>query len=140
MIEFRTRQPSTHTRTPIDLSGPTRAQQQFKEEVDINNIMKKYQKIGAAALGPQREPQYLDVSDGLDLQGAITRAQQAEEAFMDLPSSIRREFDNSPIRMYEFLQDPANIERAQELGLLPSEPSEAPAAPPEPEPTPPPGE
>ena len=42
----------------------------------------------------------------------------AEEQFGALPANVRREFDNDPGKMLEFIQDPDNYERGVELGLF----------------------
>jgi len=124
-VNFRTRQPDTHERVTLVTSGKTRAQQSFKDECDINNIMRKYRATG---LVPQRGPgEFLDVSAGLDFQAALHLVQEARETFDDLPAHVRKEFDYSPSNMVDFLQNPENREKAIELGLV-----EAPAADPPP--------
>ena len=39
-------------------------------------------------------------------------------AFDDLPAKVRREFDNDPFKFLEFVEDPENVERMAELGLV----------------------
>lgn len=132
-MNFRTIDPATHVRVKLHTSGKTRTQQHFEKECNINNIMAKYQQ--APGLGvPQRAPgEYLDVSAGLDLQQAMALVQDATEAFYELPSSIRKEFDNNPVALVNFVRDDNNRERAIELGLVPPDPA---LAEPDPSPTP----
>ena len=41
----------------------------------------------------------------------------ADSMFNDLPSNIRNEFSNNPQAFLEFVQDPKNADRAEELGI-----------------------
>lgn len=96
----------------------TLTQQQFKDEQNINNIMKKY---GAAAFSSQT--QYLkqgfaDFSKPVDFLQAKTLILQAENHFNELPAEIRKEFNNNPVNLVNFVQDEKNRDRAIELGLL----------------------
>jgi Chlamydia-phage Chp2 scaffold (Chlamy_scaf) len=75
---------------------------------------------------PGAEPVYLDVSDVPDLMGAHALIAAAESAFMTLPASVRREFDNDPIRFVEYAQDPANLDQMRAWKLAPPAPVAAP--------------
>jgi len=115
-----------------------RTKQSFREECDINNIMKKYQVTGLLTAVNKHQPQYGDVT-GVDFQTAMTTIVQAEQMFGDLPSSVRKRFQNDPAEFLGFVNDPDNRDEAVKLGLI-VEPSPetpgAPAAPAEPAPTP----
>lgn len=121
---------------------PSMTKQAFKDECDINNIVRKFEATGildhvnqAAARGL-----YQDLPSGLDLQAGLEMIRQAEEAFMALPAAARAEFDNDPVLFVEAFNNPteAQQERFIALGLAkdtrPPKPPEAPAAPPAPPP------
>lgn len=101
--------------------------QSHAEDVDINVIMKRHAVTGTAP-GARRIPEYGDFSQVNDYQEALNQLVIAQEAFLDLPADVREEFANDPGRLYAFLHDPKNLERARELGLVDPE---APPPPPQ---------
>lgn len=114
--------------TAVADDGMTR--QEFKDECDINVLMATYEKNGSITHFNMGTPQYLDVSDVPDLPTAIAYMDAAERAFMTLPASVRREFDNSAVQFVEFAQDPSNLSKMREWGLArPQEVAEEPVVP-----------
>jgi len=110
---------------------PSMTKQSFKDECDINNIVRKFEATGqidhinqAAARGV-----YQDLPSGLDLQAGLEMIRQAEEAFMALPAAARSEFDNDPVLFVEAFNNPtpAQQERFVALGLATARPSPTPA-------------
>lgn len=63
-----------------------------------------------------REPQYCDVSP-IDYQDALEVVARAEEEFYNLPTQVRVKFSN-PVEFLHWLEDPANYDEADKLGLL----------------------
>lgn len=117
-------------RGETDLSdfGPSLTRQEFSEECDINVIMAQYEKTGVISHVNQREPMYVDytmIPD--DLMGTMAQLKLGEEAFMSLPASVRKEFDNNALNFVEFASDPENLDQMREWGLAP--PVKAPDAP-----------
>jgi len=103
---------------PVDENGKTitMTEQGHKEECDVNNIIKKYDATGLITHVSQFEAAYGDVSsidfkDSLDLQIRIGAK------FNELPSNIRKRFDNQPLLYLQFLEDPKNLEESITLGL-----------------------
>lgn len=120
---------------PVDLDceaaddGMTR--QEFADECDINVLMATYERNGSLNHFNRMEPAYFDASAVPDLATAIQMAEAANAAFMTLPASARREFDNDPVRFVEFASDPANLSRMREWGLAaPETPKDSPPVPP----------
>lgn len=105
--------PSERVVSPV---GQTPAQQQFKDDCDINSIMKRFQKTGAIDHVAQHQPQY-GVHTPQSLHEAMNIVAQADSMFNDLPSSLRRRFNGSAAELLEFVQDPANESEAETLGL-----------------------
>lgn len=105
-----------------------RAKQAFKDECDINVLMRRYEKTGVLPLGRGQAPVYVDASV-IDFQASMDRVAQVRGVFSLLDARTRARFENNPEFMLEFLADPANKEEAVKLGLLPPDPKPAAAAP-----------
>lgn len=107
------------------------AQQSFKDEVDINNIMAKYDRQDAIdLLKAQVTGRYVDLASYGDYHAACNKVLAADAAFLELPAKIRNIFDNDPAKFLEFVHDPKNSEKAVEIGLAaaPKQPKEEPKA------------
>jgi len=95
----------------------TRTQQHFKDETDINNILRQFNITG---LLPQKtiSPRYGDFTGISDYHGALNQVIAAENEFMTLPAYLRARFDNNPQELIEFLNNPENKDEAIKLGLV----------------------
>lgn len=102
----------------IIFTEPTKTQQQFESECNINNIVKRYRETGVITHLAHENPLYGDFSEVPDYQHALAIVMDAEAKFEALPASLRKRFDNDPARMLEFVQDESNYEEAVALGLL----------------------
>ncbi len=91
-----------------------RTKQAFKQTCDINAILKKAQKTGAISHLAKHEAKYGDFAE-FDFMEAQLQIAKATEIFDDLPSEVRREFDNQPGQFFEYANDPENIGRMAEL-------------------------
>ncbi len=111
----------------VSPAGHTPAQQQFKEDCDINTIMKRYNKTGLIDHVAQHQPEY-GFATPQQYHQSMNIIAQAESMFNDLPSGLRNEFQNNPQAFLEFVQDPKNAERAKELGIPLSDKAAAKAA------------
>lgn len=107
---------------------PSLAQQQFRDEVDINTIVERF---GLTGEMPEdfRAPQYGDFTDVVDFQTAQNAVIAAQEAFMSMPAGLRARFQNSPQALMEFLSDDRNREEAVSLGIVAAPAAAAPPAP-----------
>ena len=94
-----------------------RAQQQFKEECDINEIVRRF---GITGEFPQdfKAPVSGDFTGVVDFQTAMNAVVAAEREFMSLPGELRARFDNSPQKLMHFMEDGRNLEEARRLGLV----------------------
>lgn len=119
--------PRAVPRTPA-ADDTVRTVQSFKTECDINHIMSRYRKTGVLppGIGVGRYGDFSDCTDYLDAQMLL---QVAEAQFKALPALVRERFKNSPANLLTWLQDPANLSEAQNLGLLHSEGPQGPAGP-----------
>lgn len=110
---------------------PSETKQSFKDECDINHIIKQYSTTGVITHLNQRSENYSDVSDVEDYQASMNIIVAAREAFDSLPSVLRKRFENNPTNFLAFLNDPSNADEMERLGLgtirkTSSEPSQAP--------------
>lgn len=110
---------------------PTRTQQQFKEETDINVIAKNFGMTGRLPENV-RMPSFGDFCEIEDYQTALNAARRAAHSFMQMPAEVRYRFENNPQKFLEFCGDVSNREEAIKLGLIPSPPV-PPTVPPPPE-------
>lgn len=116
---------------------PSMTKQSFKDQCDINNIVREFTQHGMvqhinekAAAGA-----FVDLPDSMDYQQALEIARAGQTAFDVLPAQIRARFGNDPERFLQFMQDPANQDEAIALGLATD--TRPPEPPPEPSPAPP---
>lgn len=96
---------------------PSMTKQSFKEECDINNIIREFGVTGIATHVRQNEGLYVDLPDPLDYQQAIDLARGARTAFDALPAQVRARFENDPEQFLSFMADPSNQEEMIKLGL-----------------------
>lgn len=101
----------------IACKDPTRAKQSFKEEADINTIVKRFKLTGQLPENV-RMPVSTDYTDIMDFQTAMNAIRAGEEAFAAMPSNIRSRFQNDPARFVEFCLDDNNRPEAEKMGLV----------------------
>lgn len=106
-------------RVQVQFNKPTLTKQAFGPECNINNIMARYQKSGVVEHINNRTPVYGDFAEIPDYQTALDIVYTAEDAFLQLPSQVRKFFNNDPSFMLAFMQDPKNLDTCQKLGLIP---------------------
>jgi len=109
---------SPKLKTPLHFTLPSLTKQSFKDECDINVIMRRYQATGV--LEHQRDATqaiYADVT-AYDYQEAMNLVAQANSAFHGLPSHLRARFDNDPAKLLDFVHDPRNLDESIALGFV----------------------
>ena len=110
-------------RTPSPVGTVTRTKQAFKNECDINYIMKKYERTGLIDHVSKYQGEYCDFTDApASYHEAMIQIAEANEMFLTIPASIRDQFGNDPGRFLDFVSDPANEGEMREIGLLPAKP------------------
>lgn len=101
----------------IIFNEPTLAQQHFKEQCDINRIVKQYAATGEVP-GNARMPLPEDFVGVTDYHSAMNAVRRGEEAFAALPAFTRDRFKNDPALFVDFCLDPQNRAEAEKLGLV----------------------
>lgn len=106
----------------LECKDASLTRQEFAQEADLNNIMQRY----AAGLGQlpsgSRPPIFGDFDNVPDYQSALDKVIDAQDRFSQLPSAVRKRFDNDPAKLLEFLSSEDNRKEAIELGLIPAPP------------------
>jgi len=109
-------------RVQFHCTGESMTKQSFRDEVNVNNIMRKYRETGLLAHVNEHKGQYGDFISAPDYHTAMSAVVKAQEMFEELPADVRKQFANDPELFLEYAQDPANAEGMRELGLLPEAP------------------
>lgn len=101
--------------TAEEYEATGRTKQSFKDDTDINKMLKKAQRIGSISHLQRHGAFYGDFSDIADLQTAFDRYRKGVEIFNDAPSEVRREFDNDPVAFFSYVNNPENAGKLSEL-------------------------
>jgi len=104
-------------RVQLTFPDSTMTKQSFKDECDINNIMKKYEKNGLIDHLNNTRGEYGDFIGFSDYQTSLNEIKAADEAFATIPAAIRARFNNNPSEFLEFVQDEKNADEMIRLGL-----------------------
>jgi len=107
--------------TGLSCPEPTLAQQNFKDECDINVIVRNFGLTGELP-GQPLSPQYGDFTGVLDYHSAVNAVLAAQDDFMELPAQLRSRFNNDPAELIDFLANEQNREEAIKLGLVAAKP------------------
>jgi len=103
---------------------PGVTKQSFKDECDINNILKRYV---AQGVNPFQDPSNPDLYHDLTQLGSyndmMEQVTYAQQAFEQLPAAIRDEFNNDPGRLLDALHDESKHNRLRELKILNEKPA-----------------
>lgn len=106
----------------------TRTHQSFKDDSDINVIVKRF---GVTGTAPQnvRVPLHGDFTEVGDFRTAMDAIRSAQQSFDAMPASVRARFSNDPQLFLEFCANKENLEEMRKLGLAVPD-LKPPAAPP----------
>lgn len=96
---------------------PSETQQQFKNECDINNILRQYDKTGLITHLNTARAHYGDFTKANEYQEALNLVMDAQDAFMEVPAKVRAQFNNDPGKFMEFVTNPKNHDQLVEMGL-----------------------
>lgn len=108
--------------TALVMTQPSLAQQQYKDECDINTIAKQFGLTGKVPPAVYL-PTFGDFSEITDFQSALHAIQRAEASFLAMPSHVRERFQNDSQRFLEFTSDSRNADEIRKLGLFKDAPS-----------------
>lgn len=98
-----------------DVYKDGRTKQAFKDSTDINKLLAKAARGESLSHLQRHGAVYGDFTDMPDLLAAQQRLARGQEIFAELPGEIRREFNQSPAAFFEYVNDPANIDKLPTL-------------------------
>lgn len=99
---------------------PSRTRQEFLDECDINVLMSRYEKRGIWPMQDPslKRPAFFDTTLFTnDFREAMDMINEADRAFMSLPATVRRDFDNDPAQFVAFATRGDSLEKLREWGL-----------------------
>ena len=106
-----------HTATHPTLQHPA-------ADANINNIVGRWLTTGNPPTHVNlHTPKWGDFSNASDFHNQANRVAQMTQSFAALPGEIRKQFENSPEQLMDFVLNPDNRSEAISLGLLPEDTS-----------------
>lgn len=117
MVEIRVPYVS-YPRVQVSFAEPSQTQQCFKDETDINIILKRNPDITQIQyVNNKSKPVFGDFSDVGEYRDALDRVLEAEESFAQLPAEVRDRFNNDPEQFLDFALNPDNGGELVKMGL-----------------------
>lgn len=104
-------------RMKIEVEGKSMTEQSHKDSCDINTILRRYQKTGILEHVNKYQGKYMEYPDSTTFHDAMNLVAEANSLFESIPSQIRAEFDNDPSKFIDFMQNPDNREKMEDMGL-----------------------
>lgn len=98
-----------------DVGEVSRTQQHFRDECDVNTILRRFISEGVLSHVQQYGGEYVDVP-AIDFQTAMNTITRAQEMFDELPAVVRQRFNNHAGEFLAWVQDPANAGELPTLG------------------------
>lgn len=103
-------------RVALEPEGESMTKQSFKDECDVNVIMRRYEQYGLPVLQPDQEPQYGDAT-GVEFDQAMRLVAEARSRFEGLSARARLHFNNDPGQFLTFMENP-DPKVLKDLGML----------------------
>lgn len=116
-IIFRSPYINPADRCSFETVGESLTQQHFKEETEINNILRSHDRNGIISHIHKGNAIYGDFSEVTDLSDALHMINEAKAEFMNVPSEIREKFKNDAGEFFKFASNPDNLDEMREMGL-----------------------
>lgn len=117
MIEFYERE---NGRMGVRLLFPQdegRTKQSFKQECDVNYILRNYARTGSLEHVRKYGGRY-DFAPAVSFHEAMNIVSEASAMFEALPAKVRHRFSHDPGEFLKFVQEPENADEMRELGLM----------------------
>lgn len=116
-VDYGVRHAFQRVRVQFTPRGHSLTKQAFREECDINSIMRRFERDGILAHYNTYRGEYGDFTDCPEYHEAQNKVLAANEMFMSVPAVIRDRFANDPGKFLEFVSDPKNLPEMRKLGL-----------------------
>lgn len=92
-------------------------EQSHRNKCSIETIIRQYDKTGLITHVNNAIGNYGDYTEVNEYQESLNLVMEAEDAFKELPSNIRKKFNFDPGEFFEFATNPENKEELIDLGL-----------------------
>lgn len=102
----------------FETTGESMTQEHFREETEILNIIRRHDRNGVIDHINKGTAIYGDFSEITDYRDMIHKLREADSAFAQVPSDIRKRFENDPAKFFNFVTDSNNHEALAEMGLV----------------------
>lgn len=103
---------------PNDNTEPSKTWQAEAENMDVNVIMRNYQRTGVLPQMQTGKPHYGDFTGpAKDLHDALILSNRAKEGFQNLDPKVRLAAGNDPVRFLRMLEHPEGVKILQQAGL-----------------------
>lgn len=104
----------------LEFHEPSLTQQQFKDECEIESLLKAHNlsQVMGIINNHDQQPLYGDVSEIPDFHVSQNHLARATEYFEGLPSDVRSRFNNSLSEFLTMLNNPSAREALTEMGVL----------------------
>lgn len=102
----------------IDCSSPILTDQSDAQLCDVNYIMTQYVKTGLLPENLNMNSRFMDNTTVPTLEEAFDIVKSANNAFYNLPAQIRRQMDNDPAQLENFILNPDNEDTLVKYGLI----------------------
>jgi len=99
----------------------SRTKQSFRDECNINCIMDKIQRHMINTSVNRKSPEYGDFSNLPDYASALNDTIRVRNSFNSLPARVRARFENDPMQLVQFMDNPDNLAEARDLGIAPKD-------------------
>lgn len=100
-------------------------QQQFADEVNINNVVEKFAKTGQIHYLNEGKPNY-GIAEPITYEEALQTVIEAQDAFDELPAKVRERYNHDPAQFMKAVHTEGNEIELYDLGLLQSMPESHP--------------
>lgn len=101
----------------FETTGESMTQEHFREETEILNIIRRHDRNGVIDHINKGTAIYGDFSEITDYRDMIHKLREADSAFAQVPSDIRKRFENDPARFFNFVTDSNNHKELADMGL-----------------------
>lgn len=105
-----------------DTGDVQRTQQHFKDQCDVNKIMARYNRTGIMSHVNRAQAKYGDFTMLGDFVENADKVVRAQQAFDQLPSELRKEFDNDYTKFFASIGKPEYRDKMVKWGILKEEP------------------
>lgn len=105
-------------RHTIHVGKTKKTDQSYKKMCCINTIVSNYNKTGILSHQSKKIAQYMDNTQIPSLMDAHELLRDAKDAFLTLPSNIRKLMDHDPKNLIKFVQNPENYDMLLKHGII----------------------